>query len=274
VTDERLRRCDTYLDAVPALAADVVDVGPLRVFVSRAPYPYYVRPRPGADLAEAGSVTTAHVREAAAVLREAGDPVSFEWVDELAPALGDVLRAEGYDVHRHPLLVRDLDAPLPETRTVSGLTARLLTADATDLRDALAVQGVGFSVPGTARGEADVRERDADVVEDSLLDYVRERIRSGLASVAVADDPDAGIVACGWHQPVGAETEVVGVATLPAYRRRGAAAAMLDVLVSDAAARGVTMALLSAGDDAVARIYEHAGFTRIAHTGAAEPRTQ
>jgi GNAT superfamily N-acetyltransferase len=270
-----LRRCDAYLDAVPSLGADVVDVGPLRAFVSRAPYPYYVRPRPDADLTRPGSVTGEHVREAAAVLERAGHPVSFEWVAELAPALDEVLRAEGYAVHRHPLLVRDLTVD-PDTRTDAAAptsTARLLTADAPDLRDALAVQGVSFSVPGTARGEAGVREREADAVEDALLAYVRERIASGRASVAVADDPDAGIVACGWHQPVGADTEVVGVATLPAYRRRGAAAAVLEVLVADAARHGVTMALLSAGDDAVARIYERSGFTGVGTTGAAEPRS-
>jgi GNAT superfamily N-acetyltransferase len=288
-----LRRCDSYLDAVPSLGAEVVDVGPLRVFVSQAPYPYYVRPRPHADLVAPGSVTAEQVRRAAAVLEQAGHPVSFEWVAELAPALGEALRAEGYAVHHHPLLVRDLTTPanpvdpsapgspgtagdphLPGTTgaEVPGVTARLLGAHAPELRDALAVQGVGFSVPGTARGEAGVHEREADTVEDALLDYVRGRIAAGRASVAVADDPEAGIVACGWHQPVGADTEVVGVATLPAYRRRGAAAAVLEVLVADAAGHGVTMALLSAGDDAVARIYERSGFTRIGRTGAAEPQ--
>lgn len=269
---DALRRCDTYLDAVPSLSAEAVDVGPLRAFVSRAPYPYYVRPRPDADLAAPGSVTGEQVRAAAAVLEGAGHPVSFEWVAELAPHLGEVLRAEGYAVHHHPLLVRDLTtgtAPIGSTTT-----ARLLAADAPELRDALAVQAVGFGVPGTARGEAGAAARDADAVEESLLTYVRERIASGRASVAVADDPHAGIVACGWHQPVGADTEVVGVATLPAYRRRGAAAAVLEMLVADAARHGVTMALLSAGDDAVARIYERSGFTRIGATGAAEPQNR
>ncbi len=270
---DALRRCDAYLDAVATLAADVVDVGPLRAFVSRAPYAYYVRPIPGRDLSVPGSVTGEHVRGAAAVLTDAGHPVSFEWVDELAPMLGDVLRGEGYAVHRHPLLVRDLREPFDDPRRAVGLTARLLEADAPDLLAALAVQEVGFSVPGTARGDADVRERDTREVEQALLDYVRERIRDGRASVAVADDPEAGIVACGWHQAVGADTEVVGVATLPAHRRRGAAAALLEVLVDDAATHGVTMALLSAGDDAVARIYERSGFTRIGFTGAAEPRS-
>ena len=68
---DALRRCDAYLDAVATLAADVVDVGPLRAFVSRAPYAYYVRPIPGVDLSEPGSVSREQVREAAAVLTDA-----------------------------------------------------------------------------------------------------------------------------------------------------------------------------------------------------------
>jgi GNAT superfamily N-acetyltransferase len=267
-----LRRCDAYLDAAPAMAADAVDVGPLRAFVSRAPYPYYVRPRPGVDLTAPGSVTAEHVRAAAAVLTDAGHAVSFEWVDELAPALGDVLRAEGYAVQRHPLLVRDLTAPGRPPGDAPSLTARLLDAASPDLPAALAVQSVGFGTPGTARGEPGTPDRDGAEVDDELLAYVRRKVGDGGAAVAVAEAADAGVVACGWHQPVGADTEVVGVATLPAFRRRGAARALLEVLVSDATHRGVTMALLSAGDDAVARIYEAAGFTRIGHTGAAEPR--
>lgn len=265
-----LRRVDAYLDAVAGRSSDVVDVGPLRAFVSHAPYPYYVRPRPGHALDAPGSVTAAQVRDAAAVLVAAGHPVSFEWVDELAPELGAVLAAEGYAVDRHPLLVRDLTAPPPPAPR-SAPTARLLDADDPRLRDALAVQSVGFGVPGTARGEHGPAQRDADVVEDTLLEHVRGRIADGRSVVAVAEDPAVGVVACGWHQPVGAETEVVGVATLPTHRRQGAAAALVDVLVADAADRGVTLALLSADGDAVARVYESVGFVRVGRTGAASP---
>ena len=147
----------------------------------------------------------------------------------------------------------------------------MLGAESDELRDALAVQGIGFGVPGTARGEAGVRERDAEPVDASLIEHVRDRIRAGRAAVAVAVDAHDGVVACGWHQPVGDATEIVGVATLPAHRRRGAARGLVDALVADAAQRGVTLVLLSADGDAVARIYESAGFTRIGRTGAAEP---
>jgi predicted GNAT family acetyltransferase len=67
----------------------------------------------------------------------------------------------------------------------------------------------------------------------------------------------------GSHQPVGDVTEVVGVATLPAFRRRGIGAAITAALVADARRRGVDMILLSAGSDEVARVYAKVGFVRM-----------
>jgi predicted GNAT family acetyltransferase len=65
------------------------------------------------------------------------------------------------------------------------------------------------------------------------------------------------------HQPVGDVTEVVGVATLPAFRRRGLGAAVTGLLVADARARGVETVFLTAGDEEIARVYARLGFVRI-----------
>lgn len=262
-----LRRVDRYLDAAPLGSAEPVDVGPLRAFISSAPWPYYVRPRPDLDLTSPDAVTGEEVRRAAALLERVSQPVSFEWVVELVPSLGPVLEADGYVVRTHPLLVRDLT-----TTADPGARGRLLGAD-DDVAAALRVSDVGFAAHGTSVGDAGAAERDAAQVEDSLVTYVRDRIRGGRSVVAVVDDDAVGAVATGWHQPIGEETEVVGVATLPAFRRRGAGAAVVRTLLDDAVRGGVTLALLSADDDAVARVYERVGFTRIGHTGAAELAT-
>jgi GNAT superfamily N-acetyltransferase len=262
-----LRRVDRYLDAAPLGSAEPVDVGPLRAFVSSAPWPYYVRPLPDLDLTMASAVTSEEIRRAAALLERVNQSVSFEWVAELVPSLAGVLSDEGYVVRTHPLLVLDLSGSRPE-----GELGRLLGAD-DDVATSLRVSDLGFSEHGTAVGDAGTAERDATVVEDSLVEFVRERIRAQRSVVAVAEVEGAGVVATGWHQPVGEETEVVGVATVPAFRRRGAGAAVVRTLLEDAVRRGVTLALLSADDDAVARVYERVGFTRIGHTAAAERPT-
>ena len=262
-----LRRVDRYLDAAPLGAAEPVDVGPLRAFVSSAPWPYYVRPRPDLDLTAESAVTADDVRGAAELLERVSQAVSFEWVVELVPSLSGVLTSEGYAVRSHPLLVRDLGHGVED-----GERGRVLSAD-DDLASALRVADLGFSVHGKAVGDDGAAERDSATVEDSLVEFVRERIRGQRSVVAVSEVDGAGMVATGWHQPVVEETEIVGVATLPAYRRRGAGASVVRTLLDDAARRGVTLALLSATDDDVARIYERVGFTRIGHTAAAERPT-
>ena len=262
-----LRRVDGYLDRAPDGDASCVDVGPLRAFVSRAPWPFYVRPRPSLDLMAADAISAADVADAAAVLEAAGQDVSFEWVDELVPSLGPALEAAGYVVQRHPLLVRDLGSRASTCTSAS----RVLAGGSPDLRRALAVSDVGFAAVGTATGPAGAGERDAalSAVDDSHVAHVDLRIREGRSVVAVLDDDRVGVVATGWHQPIGDTTEIVGVATLPAHRRRGAAAQVVDRLLHDAQVRGCTLALLSATDGDVARVYERLGFTRIGTAGAA-----
>ena len=78
-------------------------------------------------------------------------------------------------------------------------------------------------------------------------------------------------VAGGGHSPRGTVTEITGVATLPAYRRRGIGAAVTDALCRDAAGRGVGMVFLSAGSGDVARVYQRVGFARVGTACIAEP---
>jgi len=264
-----LRRIDRYLDAAPVGSGTAVDVGPLRAFVSSAPWPLYVRPRPDLDLTAPQAVGAGDIRAAAAVLEAADQAVTFEWVEDLVPSLRPALLEAGYAVHSHPLLVLDITARAPAT----GNRARILAAGSPDLRASLAVSDVGFDAEGTAIGPQGPTERDAAArsVDGPLIDYVTTRIRERRSVVAVLDDVRDGVVATGWHQPIGDTTEVVGVATLPSHRRRGAAAEVVERLLHDARVHGTTLALLSASDGDVARVYERVGFTRIGACGAAEP---
>jgi predicted GNAT family acetyltransferase len=70
---------------------------------------------------------------------------------------------------------------------------------------------------------------------------------------------------------VGAVSEIAGVGTLPAARRRGLAAAVTSALVGDALGRGIDVVFLSAADEDVARVYRRLGFEPIATAMIAEP---
>ena len=69
----------------------------------------------------------------------------------------------------------------------------------------------------------------------------------------------------GGHQPdePTSTTEIVGVCTLPAFRRRGFGLALTATLAIDARERGLRDVWLSAASDDVAQLYGRVGFERV-----------
>ncbi|ONI71469.1 hypothetical protein BWI15_14905 [Kribbella sp. ALI-6-A] len=258
-----LTRVDEYLHAAPLSGATPEQVGPFTLFRSTTIWPYYARPVPGTGQVEPADVE--RVRERCAELEL---PLNFEWVVETCPSMGAAAAAAGLTVVEYPLLVLERDDFKPYAGPVR---CEILPADAELLRQARAVAAVGFSNPGTDVGDSGVAARDEALadVSDETDRALLERAESGV-SVTAAAFGDEGMLASGVHQPVGATSEVVGVATLPAARRQGLGAAVTSCLVEHALANGVDLVLLSAQNDAVAAVYERVGFHRIGHAGAAE----
>jgi ribosomal protein S18 acetylase RimI-like enzyme len=195
-------------------------------------------------------------------------PEAFEWVVDLAPTLGPAARQTGLDVLELPLMA--LEHPL-EAHPVDA-TVRRLEPDDAALPAARAVADLAFARLGTHAGGDGPRERDAALAHypEARLGAVRERMRTGLTVTMVAEVDD-GVLAVGSHQPVGRVTEIVGVGTLPAARRRGLGAAVTAALVTDARRAGADVVFLSAGGDDIARVYGRLGFTRVATAGIALP---
>jgi ribosomal protein S18 acetylase RimI-like enzyme len=258
-----LDRLERYYDAVPRSSARTEEIGPFTLFVASGGWPYYARPRVGG----AGPFTPESIEAVRTRQRELGVPEAFEWVHETTPALLAPMRGTGLTVHEYPLMV--LGAPM--TASAPALVrVRLLDADDPALPAAQAVAEVGFGHPGTSAGEAGAAARDAAAHASPVVEHVRDRMRRGIAVMAVAED-DTGPLAVGTSQPVESVTEIVGVATLPAARRRGLGAAVTAALVEDAHKRGVDLVFLSAGGDDVARVYGRVGFTRVGTACIAEP---
>ncbi|MGE5225694.1 MAG: GNAT family N-acetyltransferase [Planctomycetaceae bacterium] len=268
MSEELLRQVDAYLDAVPRTVARAERIGPFTLFVNEGRgWRYYARPTP-----EAAAVTSRDVDVVRARQRALGQPEEFEWIVDLSPSVGPACAATGLGViEDRPLMVlpRDRFAPAPG---VDGAEVRFVAADEPALAPILAVPAVGFGAPGTAVGDAgaEALASHVDAMPGDVLAFQRERIARGhtvVAAVWVEGHP----VAYAAHQPVDGASEVVGVATLPAYRRRGLGALVTSEIAGDAFARGVQTVLLSAGDEIVARVYERIGFTRVGTVGAAAP---
>jgi ribosomal protein S18 acetylase RimI-like enzyme len=259
-----LGRIERYYDTAPRAASRVEELGPFTLFVGTGPWPYYARPRLGA----AGAAAPTDVMAVRARQRELGVPEAFEWVADTTPSLALAAAEAGLRVHHHPLLVLD------EPRRVvapAGVEVGLLDADDIALDAVQAVIRLGFGEPGTAVGTAGPVERDAlSEAEATSTPFVRRMLHEGHIVKGAAWD-DTGPLAGGSAIPRGEVAEIAGIGTLPVARRRGIGAAVTAVLVDACVKLGVTTIFLSAADDAVARIYERAGFRRAAMACIAEP---
>lgn len=240
-------------------------IGPFTLFVNRrGGWPFYARPTPGATAFETSDVEDVRERQ-----RELRVPEAIEWVEELAPTLGELAVSTGLELHRHPLMHLAPEDFRP-MRAPDGVRVRAVSAE-DDLATTDAIAKVAFSNPGTDVGTVDDAALPTVVAgpEPWPLAFVRERVMRG-HTVTVVAELDGRPAAVGSHNPVGEATEIVGVGTLPAFRRRGLGGAVSSVLVEDALDRGISLVLLSAGDDTVARVYARLGFRVVGSAGSAE----
>jgi ribosomal protein S18 acetylase RimI-like enzyme len=254
-----LSTLERYYDAVPRTSARTETLGSFTLFVSReASWPFYARPALGTTDVSEDDVRRVRERQRALHIPEA-----FEWVAETSPGAKAPIEAAGVEVHQHPLMVLDRSAHR-QIGAPAGVALRLVRPDEDDLPLLRAVASIGFGAPGTAIdpvGPTEVAIAAAQQAPGSVA-FARDRLRAGLTYMAVAF-VDGQPVAVGSHQPLDSVSEIVGVATLASHRRRGIGAALTSLLVEDAFSRGVETIFLSAGDDAVARIYGQTGFERI-----------
>lgn len=249
-----LSRLETYYDTVPRSAARAEEFGALTLFVREGRgWPYYARPA----LGHSGEVSLGDVERVRGRQRELGVPEAFEWVAETTPGLRGAVEESGLVVHEHPLMVLEgegVAVPGPE-----GVTVRIVEAGDPVLAAAAAVPYAAFGV----------------TPDGSVAEQLAARIDAGLTRLAAAVDADGTALSAGQHQPVGTAlgtvSEVVGVGTLPAARRRGLGLAVTAALVADARARGVETVFLSATDASVARLYGRLGFRTVGTALIAEP---
>ncbi len=275
-------RLERFYDAVPRPYAAPEEFGGLVLFVRKGEgWPYYARPRFGAETPSAADITAARQRQ-----RELGVPEAFEWVHETTPDLLAVARSAGLEVLLAPLLVLDPAALLPEL-PVPDASIRLLDPEsasfADDLAVARAVAQLGFGAPAHATlleeatalvtTEAGPAERDAarKPLTDDAIKQMSDRLTGTTYVTAVAESPTDGILATGGIQRAGDVAEVVGVATLPSARNHGYASQLTATLAHQALSTGATLIFLSASDDDVARLYTRVGFRRIGTACIAEP---
>jgi len=100
-------------------------------------------------------------------------------------------------------------------------------------------------------------------------DYFREHIPAGTFRAWLAEEEGRAIASIGLvihsippapRRPGSEEAYIMSLVTLPSHRRRGIAAALLNLVIDTVRAEGVSVASLHATENG-RRIYEMAGFT-------------
>lgn len=236
-----------YLRAAAAGTHDVVEVPPFELFFSpNDALRFYNYGMPAEPVKDISADTMAALR---AEFARRERLLRFEFIEQYAPDLGPALAAAGLvEEGRNPLMVCTPDSfrPAPD---VPGLAMRQLTpgSPAADLAAFISVQAWSF-------GEED----RADPTDAQVEDLRRRSGQGGRCFLGLLDGEP--VTAGAYTASLHGFTELVGIATLAAYRRQGIASALVAAMVREAFGAGVQVAFLGAADERAGRVYERVGF--------------
>jgi len=169
----------------------------------------------------------------------------LEWVEEAAPCLARALTNAGMQEElRTPLMACEPHELVSADASVESLVVAPVVDE--ELRELADLQRAAFGQPSLAP--------DAEPSDP-------RRGGGGAVLARVAGVPAA---AAAWTAPVDGVTEIVGVATGEAWRRRGLAGTVTAAAGRGAFAAGASVCILSPGGETAQRVYERAGFHRVA----------
>lgn len=169
----------------------------------------------------------------------------LEFIEEAAPAVAPALAAAGMIKELRTPLMACAPAELVEVRAeIEGLEVAPVTDES--LRETSSVLRVAF---GGEPLPADEKPYD---------------IRTRGGGCVVARVGGEVVAAASWTPIAAGATEIVGVATAEPWRRRGLAGMLTAEAARDAQAAGAELFMLTPGDETALRVYERAGFRRVA----------
>jgi ribosomal protein S18 acetylase RimI-like enzyme len=245
---------EAYMRKAAALTHDVVELPPFVLFFNPYDalrfynYAKLLEPADGDPSPHSGEALSAALAEVRAAFVARDRLPRFEFIEEFAPDFGAALTAAGFALEDPTVLLvctRDTFRP---ASPIPGLEIITLTPDspAEDLLARMEVQRRGF---GDTSGDS-----------PTLADAERLRLKLARTGAFLARLDGVPVAAGGFTAPLDGFTELVGIATLEAYRRRGIASALTAQAAQTAFERGVEVAFLTAADERAGRVYQRVGF--------------
>lgn len=225
---------------------EAVSIPPFTCFFNpddQAPWSNYAIP----DVPVDGDVQTPLVALVDA-FRIRGCLPRFEYIEAFAPQLARCLEQAGFtEEDRHFLMICTRQSFLPAA-AVPGLVITRLADDApvSRVQDLMTVQRRAFGDEGVPRVDAQEAEQ------------FRQRFRG--MQLFVADLEDEPVAVASLMQPHAGISEIAGIATLAAYRRRGIAQAVTAHVVRTAFEQELEAVFLTAANANAGRVYARVGF--------------
>jgi GNAT superfamily N-acetyltransferase len=176
----------------------------------------------------------------------------IEFIREFAPQLSSALRAAGFAEEAHQQLMVCTAETYRPAAPVLGLMITELTSASTvsEVRDYLTTQRRGFDAHSTK------------VATEADGEQFLRMIGGGRAFVGWLKGQPVGVGM--FTSPFDRVTELVGLATLELYRRKGIATRLAAQAVQRALGQGAEVVCLTAADEQAGRVYERVGFVGYA----------
>lgn len=245
-----IERVQNYLRHSARQSYEAVTVPPFTAFFHpHDTFTFFNYAIPDAPVGGDLSQPLAQLRE---VVETRGRVLRFEFIEEFAPDLAPALTAAGCAEESRLWLMGCTPDSAHSAPEVPGLTITRLHSDSpvTEGQAFRTTQGRGFNP--TSTHEATVEEGQTFLAGLGTSGAFLGWVAGEVVAVAAFSAPHDGL------------TELTGIATLEAMRRRGIAGALTARAVQEAFAQGVELAILSAADERAGRVYERVGFQPLA----------
>ena len=230
-------RLQAFLRATAAPGREVVALDPFRAYFHPSDSLKYLNYAIPADDAEPGVDEIERLR---AAFRKRDRLPRLEWVEEAAPLVALALERAGMKEElRTPMMACSAE----ELVEPDVPDAEIEPAGQDDLRELSDIQKVAFG------GEPLRADEEPHVPSGGAV-----LARIGGEAVSAAD----------WTPVIDGYSEIVGVATADAWRRRGLAGLVTAAATRAAFEAGASTCVLSPGDETALRVYARAGFHRVA----------
>lgn len=230
-------RLQAFLRATAAPGREVVALDPFTAYFHRSDRLKYLNYAIPADGAEPADDEIERLRDA---FRERDRLPRLEWVEEAAPLVAAALERAGMQEELRTPMMACSPEELAEPN-VQG--AEIAPAGEKDLRELSDIQRVAFGGEPLGADEP-------------------PHVPSGGAVLArIGGEP---VSAADWTPVIDGYSEIVGVATADAWRRRGLAGLVTAAATRAAFEAGASRCVLSPGDETALRVYARAGYHRVA----------